>query len=208
MPGLFCSGMGAPLCRSRMDSHCTDRRGVQRGKAPLALGHPIGASSIPVGKGSLEGNSVPLGGRFPKEGSAFLGTRLSLGKSSVLYLCFRLTPGRGWLRHLLCGQIAVDRHFLATVGQADFVRIRTESGFAQRAKSAWPEKEAKVYQLPSRRSDSALVSLLLPWISHGSYRHCTGSCTVGCRRPHWTGCPKTPSGSACTGAGAGHCPPA
>ena len=85
MPGLFCSGMGAPLCRSRMDSHCTDRRGVQRGKAPLALGHPIGASSIPVGKGSLEGNSVPLGGRFPKEGSAFLGTRLSLGKSSVLY---------------------------------------------------------------------------------------------------------------------------
>ena len=78
-----------------MDSHCMDRRGVQRGKAPLALGHPIGASSIPVGKGSLEGNSVPLGGRFPKEGSAFLGTRLSLGKSSVLYLCFRLTRERG-----------------------------------------------------------------------------------------------------------------
>ena len=165
MPGLFCSGMGAPLCRSRMDSHCTDRRGVQRGKAPLALGHPIGASSIPVGKGSLEGNSVPLGGRFPKEGSAFLGTRLSLGKSN---LCFRLTLERGWLRHLLCGQIAVDRHFLATVGQAHFVRIRTESGFAQRAKSAWPEKEAKVYQLPSRRSDSALVSLLLELI--GNYR--------------------------------------
>ena len=47
--------------------------------------------------GSPEGNSVPFGGRFPKEGSAFLGTRLSLGKSSVLYLCFRLTPGRGWL---------------------------------------------------------------------------------------------------------------
>ena len=78
-----------------MDSHCTDGRSVQRGKAPLALGHPIGASSIPIGKGSLEGNSVPLGGRFPKEGSAFLGTRLSLGKSSVLYLCFRLTRERG-----------------------------------------------------------------------------------------------------------------
>lgn len=102
MPGLFCSGMGAPLCRSRMDSHCTDRRGVQRGKAPLALGHPIGASNIPVGKGGLEGNGVPLGGRFPKEGSAFLGTRLSFGKSGVLYLCFRLTLERGWLRHLLC----------------------------------------------------------------------------------------------------------
>lgn len=121
MPGLFCSGMGAPLCKSRMDSHCTDRRGVQRGKAPLALGHPIGASSIPVGKGSLEGNSVPLGGRFPKEGSAFLGTRLSLGKSSVLYLCSRLTSERGWLRHLLCGQIASGRHFAAAVGQTDFV---------------------------------------------------------------------------------------
>ena len=105
MPGLFCSGMGAPLCKSRMDSHCTDRRGVQRGKAPLALGHPIGASSIPVGKGSLEGNSVPLGGRFPKEGSAFLGTRLSLGKSSVLYLCFRLTRERGWRRTLRCGRV-------------------------------------------------------------------------------------------------------
>lgn len=104
-----------------MDSHCTDRRGVQRGKAPLALGHPIGASSIPVGKGSLEGNSVPLGGRFPKEGSAFLGTRLSLGKSSVLYLCSRLTSERGWLRHLLCGKIAAGRHFPAAVGQADFV---------------------------------------------------------------------------------------
>ena len=107
-----------------MDSHCTDRRGVQRGKAPLALGHPIGASSIPVGKGSLEGNSVPLGGRFPKEGSAFLGTRLSLGKSN---LCFRLTLERGWLRHLLCGQIAGDSHFSAAVGQADFVRLQTKS---------------------------------------------------------------------------------
>ena len=105
MPGLFCSGMGAPLCKSRMDSHCTDRRGVQGGKAPLALGHPIGASSIPVGKGSLEGNSVPLGGRFPKEGSAFLGTRLSLGKSRVLYLCCRLTRERGWRHTLRCGRV-------------------------------------------------------------------------------------------------------
>ena len=136
------------MCRSRMDSHYTDRRGVQRGKAPLALGHPIGASSIPVGKGSLEGNSVPLGGRFPKEGSAFLGTRLSLGKSSVLYLCFRLTLERGWLRHLLCGQIAVNRHFSAVVGQADFVRPRTKSGFAPKGKSACTEKEAEVYQKP------------------------------------------------------------
>lgn len=81
-----------------------------KGLAILALGHPIGASSIPVGKGSLEGNSVPLGGRFPKEGSAFLGTRLSLGKSSVLYLCSRLTSerrilfGHGRNMDLLTGQ--------------------------------------------------------------------------------------------------------
>ena len=103
-----------------MDSHCTDRRGVQRGKAPLALGHPIGASSIPVGKGSLEGNSVPLGGRFPKEGSAFLGTRLSLGKSSVLYLCFRLTQERGG-DVLSNGAECGGKRFFAAVGQADFV---------------------------------------------------------------------------------------
>ena len=158
--------------------------------------------------GCPEGNSVPLGGRFPKEGSAFLGTRLFLGKSSVLYLCFRLTLERGWLRYLLCGQIAVDRHFLATVGQADFVQTRTKSEFAHRAKSACPEKEAKVYQLPSRRSDSDLVSLLPPWISHGSCRHCTGFCTVDCKRRRWTGCPGTPSDRACTGAEAGHRPPA
>ena len=130
MPGLFCSGMGAPVCRSRMDSHCTDRRGVQRGKAPLALGHPIGASSIPVGKGSLEGNSVPLGGRFPKEGSAFLGTRLSLGKSSVLYLCFRLTRERGWRRTLRCGRVWQQTLFRGsrTGGFCD-VSYSTNAGF-------------------------------------------------------------------------------
>ena len=130
MPGLFCSGMGAPLCRSRMDSHCTDRRGVQRGKAPLALGHPIGASSIPVGKGSLEGNSVPLGGRFPKEGSAFLGTRLSFGKSSVLYLCFRLTRERGWRHTLRCGRVWQQTLFRGsrTGGFCD-VSYSTNAGF-------------------------------------------------------------------------------
>ena len=42
-------------------------------------------------------------------------------KSSVLYLCFRLTLERGWLRHLLYGQIAVGGHFSAVVGQVDFV---------------------------------------------------------------------------------------
>lgn len=71
---------------------------VSRGVQLPGSGFPIGARSIPVG------------------------TRFSVGKSSVLYLCFRLTLERRWPRHLLCGQIAVDRHFLAIVGQADFVR--------------------------------------------------------------------------------------
>ena len=91
--------------------------------------------------------ALPLAG-VSKGDSVHLGTRFSVGKSSVLYLCFRLTLERGWLRHLLYGQIAVDRHFSATVGQADFVRPRTKSRFAQRAESACPEKEAEVYQSP------------------------------------------------------------
>ena len=121
-----------------MYMHWRRKRGVSKGEYPLGSGFPIGASSIPVG------------------------TRFSVGKSSVLYLCFRLTLERGWLRHLLCGQIAVDRHFLATVGQADFVRIRTESGFAQRAKSAWPEKEAKVYQNPRPAAATAPPLVCVP----------------------------------------------
>ena len=148
MPGLFCSGMGAPLCRSRMDSHCTDRRGVQRGKAPLALGHPIGASSIPVGKGSLEGNSVPLGGRFPKEGSAFLGTRLSHGKSSVLYICFRLTPGRGWLWHLQSGQMGSGQTLLGGSGAGGFCTVRDEIGICSQGKICLAGKGSKGISTP------------------------------------------------------------
>ena len=71
--------------------------GSSEGKIPFDAGFPIGARSIPVG------------------------TRFSVGKSSVLYLCFRLTLERGWLRHLLYGQIAVGRRFSAAGGQADFV---------------------------------------------------------------------------------------
>lgn len=104
--------------------HRRRKQGVSKGEYLLGSGFPIGASSIPVG------------------------TRFSAGKSSVLYLCFRLTLERGWLRHLMCGKIAVDRHFSVAVGQVDFVRPRTKSGFAPKAKSACPEKEAKVYQSP------------------------------------------------------------
>ena len=67
------------MCGNRMDSHCTDRR-VSRGAQPLGSGFPIGASSIPVG------------------------TRFSVGKSSVLYLCGAdgsrncSTPRKVWLQ--------------------------------------------------------------------------------------------------------------
>ena len=117
-----------PSCWNRMDSHCTNRWGIQRSAVTLALGHPIGASSIPVGKGSPERNSVPLGGRFPKEGSAFLGTRLSLGKSSVLYLCFRLTPERGWLRHLQPGQRGSGQTLFGGSRSGGFCAITDEIG--------------------------------------------------------------------------------
>ena len=40
--------------------HSDKARGVQRSVAPLALGYPIGASCIPVGKGISKGNSVLL----------------------------------------------------------------------------------------------------------------------------------------------------
>ena len=80
-----------------------------------------------------------------------------LAKSSVLYLLRPLTLERGWLCHLLCGQIAGDSHFSAAVGQADFVRLRTKSGFAPKGKSVCQEKEAKVYHPSSRRRDNALI---------------------------------------------------
>ena len=148
MPGHFCSGMGASLCRSRMDSHCTDRRGVQRGKVPLALGHPIGASSIPVGKGRPEGNSVPLGGRFPKEGSAFLGTRFSVGKSSVLYLCFRLMPGRGCLRHLQPGQMGSGQTLLGDSRAGGFCTVTDEIGICTGGKIRLTGKGSKGISSP------------------------------------------------------------
>ena len=44
--------------------------------------------------------------------------------------------------------MTVDRRFPVAAGQTDFVQPWTKSGFAQREKSAWPEKEAKVYQNP------------------------------------------------------------
>jgi len=59
---------------------CEENEGFQR-EHPFDAGFPIGARSIPVG------------------------TRFCFAKSSVLYLCFRLTRERGWRRTLRCGRV-------------------------------------------------------------------------------------------------------
>ena len=146
---------------------------MSRGAKPLWLWvHPIGASSIHVGKGSLEGNSVPLGGRFPKEGSAFLGTRLSLGKSSVLYLCFRLTRERGWRRTLRCGRVWQQTLFRGsrTGGFCD-VSYSTNAGFLRSKNPAGRKRRQRYIKPPSRRS-AAFVSVFLPLpfaVGHGRF---------------------------------------
>ncbi len=161
------------------------KQGVSKGVIPLALGHPIGARSTPVG------------------------TRLFLGKSSVLYLCFRLTPGRGWLRHLRLGQIGSGQTLLGVSRSGGFCTVTDEIRSCIEGKIRLTGKGSRGISRPtSRRSDRVLVSLLHPWISRGFCKHYTGSCTEDCKRQRWTGCPRTPSGSACTGAGAGHHPPA
>ncbi len=82
-----------------------------------------------------------------KGDSAPIGTRFSTGKSSVLYLCFRLTPertGHGTL-HMLAGWCGSGLLGVSRTG--GFCPDKwMKYGFAQRAKSAWTEKEAKVYQ--------------------------------------------------------------
>ena len=123
-------------------------------KEQIGSGFAIRASSIPVGRGSPEWNSVPLGGRFPKEGSAFLGTRLSLGKSSVLYLCFRLTLERSWLRHLLCGQMGSGQTLLGGSRSGGFCTVTDETRSCTEGKIRLTGKGSRGISRPtSRRSE-------------------------------------------------------
>ena len=64
MPVLPVRAGAHPSCESRMDSHCMDRRGVQRGVAPLALGYPIGAAVSLWARGFPKGTAFPLSGVF------------------------------------------------------------------------------------------------------------------------------------------------
>ena len=77
-----------------------------KGNIPFAAGFPIGARSIPVG------------------------TRFCFAKSSVLYLCFRLTRERGWRRALQQGRVWRQMLFCGsrTGGFCD-VSYGTNAGF-------------------------------------------------------------------------------
>ena len=84
---------------------CEGNEGLQRENL-FAAGFPIGARSIPVG------------------------TRFCAAKSSVLYLCFRLTRERGWRRTLRCGRVWRQMLFRGsrTGGFCD-VSYSTNAGF-------------------------------------------------------------------------------
>ena len=84
---------------------CEENEGLQR-EHLFAAGFPIGARSIPVG------------------------TRFCFAKSSVLYLCFRLTRERGWRRTLRCGRVWQQTLFRGsrTGGFCD-VSYSTNAGF-------------------------------------------------------------------------------
>ena len=77
---VSCSGRKNPTAPDGIDGLCTNIKGCPEGHSSFGSGFPIGASSIPVG------------------------TRFSVGKSSVLYLCGAdgsrncSTPRKVWLQ--------------------------------------------------------------------------------------------------------------
>ena len=102
----FMFGQENPTAPDGIDGLRTNIKGCPEGRSSFGSGFPIGASSIPVG------------------------TRLSPGKSSVLYLCFRLTRERGWRRTLRCGRVWQQTLFRGsrTGGFCD-VSYSTNAGF-------------------------------------------------------------------------------
>ena len=92
----------------------------------------------------------------------------SLGKSSVLYLCFRLTRERGWRHTLRCGRVWQQTLFRGsrTGGFCD-VSYSTNVGFFEK-QNCLSGKEAEVYK--SLRPTTALplfqrfFRFPLPWV--------------------------------------------
>ena len=117
-----------------------------KGNIPFCTGFPIGARSIPVG------------------------TRFCFAKSSVLYLCFRLTRKRGWRHTLRYGRVWRQTLFRGsrTGGFCD-VSYSTNAGFL-RSKIRLAGKGSRgIYKLSSRRSDVPRFSVSSVFPCHGSW---------------------------------------
>ena len=117
-----------------------------KGNIPFAAGFPIGARSIPVG------------------------TRFCFAKSSVLYLCFRLTRERGWRHTLRCGRVWQQTLFRGsrTGGFCD-VSYSTNAGFLRSKIRLAGEGSRGIYKLSSRRSDVPCFSVSSAFPCRGSW---------------------------------------
>ena len=111
---------------------CEENEGLQR-EYLFAAGFPIGARSIPVG------------------------TRFCSAKSSVLYLCFRLTRKRGWRRTLRCSRVWQQTLFRGsrTGGFCDGGLRHKRRIFEKQNPTGWKRKQRYI-KPPSRRSDVPL----------------------------------------------------
>ena len=126
---------------------CEENEGLQR-EYLFAAGFPIGARSIPVG------------------------TRFSVGKSSVLYLCFRLTRERGWRHTLRCGRVWQQTLFRGsrTGGFCD-VSYSTNAGFS-RSKIRLAGKGSEGIYSPRPAAATLPVSAFLSFslaVGHGRF---------------------------------------
>lgn len=94
----------------------------------MTLGHPIGASSIPVGIGYPEGNSVPLGGRFPKKGSAHP-WHTTFRESLVCYTFMEMMTAKstGHLFDVCCTPGVLARKVALSVGNLSNRKRLTEN---------------------------------------------------------------------------------
>ena len=108
---------------------CEENEGLQR-EHLFAAGFPIGARSIPVG------------------------TRFCSAKSSVLYLCFRLTRERGWRRTLRCGRVWQQTLFRGsrTGGFCDG-GLRHKRRIFEKQNPTGRKRKQRYIKPPSRRSD-------------------------------------------------------
>ena len=108
---------------------CEENEGLQR-EHPFVARFPIGARSIPVG------------------------TRFCFAKSSVLYLCFRLTRKRGWRCTLRCGRVWQQTLFRGsrTGGFCDG-GLRHKRRIFEKQNPTGRKRKQRYIKPPSRRSD-------------------------------------------------------